>query len=81
MVRLAGPPKVESIIMPSSQFWDGVGERLQRSWAPVLCNAIFAATGKRIRALPLKTADLQRTQQLHGRAAFPPNCSLAATSN
>jgi isoquinoline 1-oxidoreductase beta subunit len=59
MVRLAQAPKVESIIMPSGGFWGGVGEPPPALVAPALCNAIFTATGKRIRALPLKNHDLR----------------------
>ena len=36
----------------------GVGETGIGSFAPALCNAIFAATGKRIRDLPIKNHDL-----------------------
>jgi isoquinoline 1-oxidoreductase beta subunit len=60
MLRLAEAPKVETIIMPSGGFWGGVGEPPPALVAPALCNAIFAATGKRIRSLPLKSHDLRR---------------------
>ena len=60
MLRLAEAPKVETIIMPSGGFWGGVGEPPPALVAPALCNAIFAATGKRIRSLPLKNHDLRR---------------------
>nr|WP_320136639.1 molybdopterin cofactor-binding domain-containing protein [uncultured Amphritea sp.] len=53
MVRMNHMPKVESIIMPSGGFWGGVGEPTIAVAAPAVLNAIFAATGKRIRNLPL----------------------------
>jgi isoquinoline 1-oxidoreductase subunit beta len=54
MMRLREMPEVEIVIAPSGGFWGGVGEPGQASIAPAICNAIFAATGKRIRSLPLK---------------------------
>ena len=48
------PPKIEAILVPTGGFWGGVGEPPIGGVLPALCNAIFAATGKRIRSLPLK---------------------------
>jgi isoquinoline 1-oxidoreductase subunit beta len=53
-MRIAQMPKVESIIMPSGGFWGGVGEPTIAVAAPAVLNALFAATGKRIRSFPLK---------------------------
>lgn len=53
MLRMDKMPKVESIVMPSGGFWGGVGEPTIAVAAPAVLNAIFAATGKRIRQLPL----------------------------
>ena len=58
MMRLREMPKVEVVLAPSGGFWGGVGEPGQASIAPAVCNAIFAATGKRIRSLPLKNHGL-----------------------
>ncbi len=58
VVRMADMPAVETIIMPSGGFWGGVGEPTIAVAAPAVLNAIFAATGKRIRTLPLKNHDL-----------------------
>ena len=59
MLRLADMPRVETVIVPSEGFWGGAGETPVPPLAPALCNAIFAATGKRIRSLPLKNHDLR----------------------
>ena len=57
-MRMAEMPKVESIVMPSGGFWGGVGEPTIAVAAPAVLNAIFAATGKRIRSFPLRHHDL-----------------------
>jgi isoquinoline 1-oxidoreductase subunit beta len=59
-IRMSNMPAVESIVMPSGGFWGGVGEPTIAVAAPAVLNAIFAATGKRIRDLPLKNHSLKR---------------------
>jgi isoquinoline 1-oxidoreductase beta subunit len=60
MLRIAEMPKVESVLAPTGGFWGGFGEPALAPLAPALCNAIYAATGKRIRSLPLKHHDLRK---------------------
>jgi isoquinoline 1-oxidoreductase subunit beta len=60
VMRMNTMPKVESIVMPSGGFWGGVGEPTIAVAAPAVLNAIFAATGQRIRQLPLGAQSLKR---------------------
>ncbi|MEM9623380.1 MAG: molybdopterin cofactor-binding domain-containing protein, partial [Pseudomonadota bacterium] len=57
-LRIAQMPEVETIVMPSGGFWGGVGEPTIAVAAPAVLNAIFAATGKRLRNVPIKHSDV-----------------------
>jgi isoquinoline 1-oxidoreductase beta subunit len=58
MMRIHEVPPIEVHILPSAEKPDGVGEPGLPPLAPALGNAIFAATGKRIRKLPFSMEEL-----------------------
>jgi isoquinoline 1-oxidoreductase beta subunit len=58
MIRIDEAPEVEVHIIPSTEKPGGVGEATNPGTVPAVVNAIYAATGKRIRSLPVRRADL-----------------------
>jgi isoquinoline 1-oxidoreductase beta subunit len=58
MLRIFEAPAIEVYIVPSSANPTGVGEPGVPPVAPALTNAIFAATGKRVRRLPIRASEL-----------------------
>jgi isoquinoline 1-oxidoreductase beta subunit len=54
-MRIAQMPKVDTVILtPGGSVWGGIGEPTICVAAPAVMNAIFKATGKRLRDVPLK---------------------------
>lgn len=58
IMKLVDMPRVETVIVPTNDFWGGVGEPTICVVAPAVLNAIFAATGKPVRSLPVKDVKL-----------------------
>ena len=56
VMRLAQMPSVETVIVPSFDFWGGVGEPTICVVSPAVLNAVQAATGKPVRNLPMRLA-------------------------
>jgi isoquinoline 1-oxidoreductase beta subunit len=61
LLRMAETPRIETYLRTSGgPRWGGIGEPSVAPVAPAVCNAIFAATGKRVRSLPLMHQDLTK---------------------
>ena len=58
MIRMREAPPIEVYIATSTEAPTGIGEPTVPVIAPAICNAIFAATGKRLRRLPIRGEDL-----------------------
>jgi isoquinoline 1-oxidoreductase subunit beta len=58
MPRINQTPKIEVHILESKEDPTGIGEPGLPVIAPAVCNAVFAATGKRLRRLPIRREDL-----------------------
>lgn len=58
VVRIDETPKIDVIIVPSTERPTGAGESSNPQIIPAVTNAIFAATGKRLRKLPIRSANL-----------------------
>lgn len=59
ILRLAEAPAVEVVLVPSGEFWGGVGGAAMGAVAPAILNAVYSATGKRIRSLPIRRVALK----------------------
>jgi isoquinoline 1-oxidoreductase beta subunit len=58
VIRMAEAPAVEVYIVPSQNSPGGIGEASVPGIAPAVANGVFAATGKRVRRLPMRAEDL-----------------------
>jgi len=61
LLRMDEMPRVEVYIVPSSSPPSGIGESAVPLIAPAVTNAVFAATGKRFRKIPIDTSELMKT--------------------
>jgi isoquinoline 1-oxidoreductase subunit beta len=59
VMRLADTPKIEVYLaLSGGKKWGGIGEPGTAATAPAVANAVFAATGTRVRSMPLKNVKL-----------------------
>jgi len=61
MLRIDEAPLIEVHLVKSTELPGGIGEPGTSAVIPAVTNAIFAATGKRIRKLPVNSAQLRST--------------------
>ena len=59
MLLLKDMPAIETHVVASGGFWGGIGEPPLPPIAPAACNALYAATGQPIHALPLSARGLR----------------------
>ena len=62
-LRLAEMPEIQVVLAPSGGFWGGVGDTSVAAVAPAVANALFSASGERVRSLPLKNAGFDLAQE------------------
>jgi isoquinoline 1-oxidoreductase beta subunit len=60
VLRIDKMPRIETVVLDSAARPRGYGEHPVPLVAPAVANAVFAATGKRIRSLPVTTDKLRR---------------------
>jgi isoquinoline 1-oxidoreductase beta subunit len=60
VIRIDEMPEVETVLVPSGGFWGGVGEPTIAVAGPSVLNAIYKATGKRVRQLPVANNELKK---------------------
>jgi len=60
MLRISETPSIETYFsLSGGDSWGGIGEAAVGTLAPAVTNAIFRATGKRVRSLPIADQDLR----------------------
>src|SRR4029450_12417045 len=79
LLRIPEIRPVEPHVVPSDEKMGGVGEPGVPSVAPAVANAIFAATGKRLRRLPIRAAALKKAQRRAGDSSHASSRSSIVT--